>query len=179
MVGHRKIIAPWRHTDYTCLYDGQHIFVGFPRGTIECPPRRLLCGTARPTGRIDTRSIFSIAWTNHIGKGLVALAVVAALVFLAMVRFRLEWLQDWSARANRPPRDKKNPELTAVLLFCLGTVAAYSYLRGVPGAEVRRSLAVRLFARLGSSRVWAAAAALTRRRPRGPGTDASGPGTPA
>ena len=34
-----------------------------------------------------------------------------------------------------PPRDKTNPELTAVLLFCLGTVAAYFYLRGVPGAD--------------------------------------------
>ena len=105
VVGHRKIIAPWRHTDYTCLYDGQHIFVGFPRGTIECPPRRLLCGTARPTGRIDTRSTFTIVWTSRIGKALVALAVAGAVLFLAMVRYRLEWLQDLSARANRPPRD--------------------------------------------------------------------------
>ena len=61
-----------------------------------------------------------------------ALAVAGAVLFLAMVRWRLEWLQDLSARANRPPRDiddhcgRKEPwEAPAWVLDMLPPIVAF------------------------------------------------------
>jgi len=43
---------------------------------------------------------------------------------------------EWDSSLGPPPKPRSPAvELTAVLLFCLGTVAAYFHLRGVPGAD--------------------------------------------